>query len=186
MRLCKTGEPVLVHDPDLADGTPVFRVARCDLPEHVTTLADALDLADGRHVNIELKADVPKRVALARAVTAVVARARRADVVFSSFDPFLVLATHALAPKVERGILVGPRTSRLAIAMPLAMRTSIHAAHLHDDIVTPERVRRLSAAGLRVVAWTVNDAARVKDLAAWGVAQVITDRPRQIVNALAG
>jgi glycerophosphoryl diester phosphodiesterase len=183
VRLCATGEPVLVHDPALPDGRPVHKVARSDLPESVVTLADAIDLADGRLVNVELKPDVPRRVALARAAAAVVARARRAEVVFSSFDPFLVLATHALAPRSQRGILVGPRTPRLAVAMPLAMRTSIHAAHLHDDLVTRDRVRRLVSAGLRVLVWTVNDTARARDLALWGVEQIITDRPALIVAA---
>jgi glycerophosphoryl diester phosphodiesterase len=69
--------------------------------------------------------------------------------------------------------------------MPLAMRSSLHAAHLHDDLVTAERVRRLTAGGLRVVAWTVNDPARARQIAEWGVAQVITDRPATIVAALA-
>ena len=43
--------------------------------------------------------------------------------------------------------------------------------------VTPPRLARAHALGLRVVPWTVNDLARMAELAAWGVDGLITDRP---------
>lgn len=174
---------MLVHDRRLPDGRLVDRVERRSLPPHVIALEDALDLAAGRLVNVEIKADVPRRVALVRAAVRAVSRARATEVVFSSFDPFVVLAVRSLAPRVPRAVLVGPRTPRLAVAMPLALRSVVQAAHLHDSLVTADRVRRLVAAGLRVLAWTVNDASRARELAAWGVASVITDRPAEIVPA---
>lgn len=46
----------------------------------------------------------------------------------------------------------------------------------HADLTRP-RLARAHALGLRVVPWTVNDPARMAELAAWGVDGLITDRP---------
>jgi glycerophosphoryl diester phosphodiesterase len=43
------------------------------------------------------------------------------------------------------------------------------------SLLTAEVVGQAHAAGLRVAAWTVNDAARVSELASWGVDSIITD-----------
>jgi glycerophosphoryl diester phosphodiesterase len=195
VRLCASGEPVLVHDSTLAHVTDGADRRRVDLVRHadlprlrggarIAALAEALDLGHGRVVNVEVKADVMNRVALVRSVARVVARARDVDVVISSFDPAVVLAFVVALPRTARAILVGPRTMRLGTALPLAMRWAIGAAHLGDALVTAGRVQRLRGAGLRVAAWTVNDGARSVELASFGVGCVITDRPESIVSAL--
>ena len=183
VRLSADGTPVLVHDPLLKDGRYVYRVRAGDLPNATATLDDALDLLAGRIVNVELKTDVPSRRALARAAVSSVMRARKSEVVFSSFDPFLVLACAALAPKVARGILVGENTPRLATALPIGMRTMVVAAHLQDPLITTAKVNRLHETGLRVCAWTVNDVDRARELAAYGVEWLITDRPLAMTAA---
>lgn len=43
--------------------------------------------------------------------------------------------------------------------------------------LTPPRLARAHALRLRVVPWTVNDPARMRELEAWGVDGIITDRP---------
>lgn len=182
VRLSADGTPVLWHDPLLKDGRYLYRVRAGDLPETTATLDEALDLLAGRIVNVELKTDVPSRRALARAAVSSVMRARKSEVVFSSFDPFLVLACAALAPKIARGILVGQNTPRLATALPLGMRTMVVAAHLQDPLVDGSRTVRLSRAGLRTCAWTVNDVDRARDLAAFGVEWMITDDPKALVT----
>jgi glycerophosphoryl diester phosphodiesterase len=182
VRLSADGTPVLLHDPLLKDGRYVYRARAKDLPPSTATLDDALDLLAGRVINVELKSDVPSRRAAARAVVASVMRARKSEVVLSSFDPFLVLACAALAPKVPRGILVGDKTPRLATTLPLGLRSMVVAAHLQDALVTVPRVVRLSRAGLRTCAWTVNDQDRARALAAYGVDWLITDDPQAIVT----
>lgn len=182
MRLTADGTPVLVHDPLLKDGRYVYRSRAGDFPKTTATLDEALDLLAGRIINVELKSDVPSRRALARAAVSSVMRARKSEVVFSSFDPFLVLACAALAPKVARGMLVGKSTPRLATALPIGMRSMIVGAHLQDPLVTVPRVVRLSRAGLRTCAWTVNDVDRARDLAAYGVEWLITDSPGAMVT----
>lgn len=186
MRLTSDGVPVLVHDPALADGRAVSGVAKADLPEGIATLEEALEALRGKIVNVELKGDLrpsavtldaAARIGLARVAARAVARASGVEVVFSSFDPTIVLALAAIAPRVERAILVSPRTPRAAMPLVLGMRPAVHAAHLEDSLVTRERVQRLVAARLRVCAWTVNDETRADQLVAWGVPWIITDRP---------
>jgi glycerophosphoryl diester phosphodiesterase len=66
------------------------------------------------------------------------------------------------------------------------MRRLVEAAHLDETLATAQLVRRLSRAGLRVVAWTVNDAQRALALAELGVDWLITDRPGDLVAAFHG
>lgn len=183
VRLSVDGTPVLVHDPLLRDGRYVYRVRAGDLPKTTATLDEALDLLAGSIVNVELKTDVPSRRALARAAVSSVMRARKSEVVFSSFDPFLVLACAALAPKVARAILVGEKTPRLTTALPIGMRRMVVAAHLQDALITTATVNRLHKAGLRVCGWTVNDVDRARELSAYGVEWLITDNPASMVAA---
>ena len=50
--------------------------------------------------------------------------------------------------------------------------------------MTPELVEATHAAGLDLVTWTVNDPARMLELAAWGVDVIITDDPALAVQTL--
>ena len=199
VRLTASGDPVLAHDPSLnrmtggADARPIHAVRRAELPpladgSKIPDLAAALDLARGKIVNVEIKPDVPSRIALVRAVARAVVRARGyggPEVVVSSFDPRVVLGFSALARGVPVGILVGSRTPRLATALPLALRRLAVAAHVEDPLLNGPRVARLRRAGLRVVAWTVNEAARAAELARFGVEWLITDQPGMIRRRLA-
>lgn len=206
MRLTADGVPVVFHDTTLArctagvDSRPVHRVRSEELPllsggERIPRLADALAVMRGRIVNVEIKADVapmsilgavPDRLRLVRATAAVVKDARDVEVVFSSFDPLVVVALAAVAPRTPRAILVGTTTPRAATALPLAMRPAVVAAHLHESLLTAQRVERLLRAKLRVAAWTVNDPERARVLVAMGVSWIITDTSRAVVAALNG
>lgn len=186
MRRCASGELVLHHDARLADGRRVSRLRRREIPSVIPSLDDALDVCAGRFVNVEIKADDVDRLRLVRDVGTAIRRAAKAtEIVVSSFDPFVVAATSAFGRRVRRGMLIGARTPRLAIHLPVAMRRIVAGAHLQDPLVDERRVERLLAAKLFVLAWTVNDPARARAIAAMGVATIITDQPRVIVDALA-
>ena len=180
VRRCATGELVVTHDPVLADGRKVADVAYAD--HGWATLDEALDLCARHIVNVEVKPDQPRRFAVAADVARVLRRTRARDVVLSSFDPGLVLALAAVAPKTPRAMLVGSRTPRLVVHLPLVLRRAIEAAHLDDALVTAAHVARLKKAGLRVVVWTVNDPTRARALAEMGVEWLITDQPGAIVS----
>lgn len=195
---------MVFHDGTLARATndadrrPLHEVARADLPvlpggERIPRLSDVLDAMRGRIVNVEIKADVavstlltdvPERLRLVRAAAAAVKDAPDVDVVFSSFDPLVVVMLAAVLPRVPRAMLVGMRTPRGATAIPLAMRPAVVAAHLDEALVTAARVERLQRASLRVAAWTVNDPDRARRLVALGVRWIITDAPGLVGGAL--
>jgi glycerophosphoryl diester phosphodiesterase len=176
VRLSRDDEAVLWHDPKLPDGTVVARSGRGSL----ATLDEALEVCRGKIVNVEVKADVPRRFALLRAVARSIARARDVEVVMSSFDPAMVLGMVALSPQTPRAILVGDRTARLSVALPRALRRFVVAAHVQDGALTAGVVERVRAMGLRVVAWTVNDAVRARALEKMGVEWLITDQPASL------
>jgi glycerophosphoryl diester phosphodiesterase len=194
VRLSEDGQVVVLHDPTLArissgaDRRPVARTKHASMPrpggEPIPTLAEALEVLRGAVVNVEVKADVPDRRSLAEAAAKAVRDARDVDVVFSSFDPRVILLLARAAPKVPRGMLVGGRTAPLATLLPLTMRRTVVAAHLETALATNTRVRRLRRLGLRLCTWTVNDVVRAKELVAAGVDWLITDAPGVMVQAL--
>lgn len=205
VRLSGDGVPVVFHDPVLPRPEPgaavrsVARVAVADLPrladgECIPRLVEALEAMRGHIVNVEIKTDVaalsllgdvPDRLRLVRATVAAVKQVSGVEVRFSSFDPLVVVALKAMAPRVPRAILVDRSTPRAATALALAMRPAVIAAHLHDSLLTPQRASRLLRAGLGLAAWTVNDVARAEALVALGVSWLITDAPGRLVGALA-
>jgi len=58
---------------------------------------------------------------------------------------------------------------------------AIDALVAHWSLVTPNLVDEVRAAGGEIYAWTVNDRARIAELAALGVTGVITNDPRLFV-----
>ena len=174
------GEVIVLHDATRA--TPAELRAM-----EVPTLDDVLAWARERDVavNVELKHDVPSRAALARAAARIV-RASGADVLLSSFDPLLLAAAGAMAPRVPRAMLFHARQARWADALEAAMRPGFASSvHLERTQTDPRTIARARARGLRVGVWTVNDPDEAVDLAALGVETIITDAPGRVLAALA-
>jgi glycerophosphoryl diester phosphodiesterase len=204
VRLTSDGVPIVLHDTTLsrasggADTRPVHRVAFNDLPllaggERIPRLVEALDALRGNIVNVEIKADVepvsilgdvPDRLRLVRAAAVAVKSAGATEVVFSSFDPLVVVALAFVSPRIPRAILVASATPRAATALPLAMRPAVAAVHLEESLYTPSRADGLARWGLRLAAWTVNDPDRARALVAMGVSWIVTDVPGVMVSAL--
>ena len=199
VRVCATGELVVLHDADLdhvtasADHRAVIdlswpELARVPLAAgaHVPQLAEVLSFARARRlpVNVELKRDVPSRTAV---VTAAARLLRAWDpahpILVSSFDPAMLAGFAVLAPRVPRAVLVHHeqwRRTALLAARPLR----VDAVHLERTLATPARVARLHALGRSVNVWTVNDVDEARRLATAGVDAIITDVPALLLAAL--
>jgi glycerophosphoryl diester phosphodiesterase len=174
------GQVIVLHDPPRQ---PLHRL-RPEVPTLREVLAWAGDHGVG--VNVEMKHDVPDRLALARA-TAGIVRAGRADVLFSSFDPRLLARVAAFAPHVPRALLVHADQARWADVLQQAARPPfVEALHLERTQTNPRAVARTLARGLRVGVWTVNDPSEARDLVGLGVASIITDVAGVMVEALRG
>jgi glycerophosphoryl diester phosphodiesterase len=191
VRLCKSGEAVVFHDPDLArmggDDRAVADVPLSGLPlvrgEKIPTLAEALELCAQLDVtaNVEIKYDFVDRRALAWAA-ARIARASKAEVIASSFDPRVLAWFASRAPRVRRAWLVNVTQRQIARSIrAFARRGALHAVHLERRLANPDRIRLLHARGLRVGVWTVNDPREALDLFDVGADWIVTDWPAAMV-----
>mgnify|MGYP001810407291 CR=1 FL=1 len=198
VRLSADGVPLLFHDDGLertSDGAgpvaaqPWAALAGLDAGawfapafagERIPTLAQALALALalGLAVNLEIKPDSPRAALTARRVVETAAAAGwPADgplLLLSSFDPLCLEVGRALAPALPRALLVETVppdwTARVA---------ALGCAGLHAEAagLSPPLVAGLRAAGLAVMAYTVDDPDRRYALWSMGVDAVCTDDP---------
>ena len=207
LRLSADGEVVVCHDPTLTrtsnardfapecgpddaalrvDAWPLGRLRRLDmggwfrceagqgrgpaspyLPstrESMPTLTDVLAWAKCR--DRSLVQSVARRIAAFGAAELVL---------ISSFHFRLLADCLRFAPAVSRALLYdGPPPADLFDKLA-ALRAC--ACHPEQRNVSADLLRRLHGAGLFVNVWTVNDAARQRELAALGVDGLITDFP---------
>ncbi len=197
-RLCASGEVVVFHDetlerlagqPGRVVQTPwsTLRTLQVVSPSGrapIPLLAQVLDaLPRTAWLNVELKADSGWLRLAARVARLLVDGGHQSHVVVSSFHPMCLLALAAWGPSLRRGILLEPdRPAWLAFG-PLALlgRDAVHPSNAE---VTEEGVRAWHTRGREVAVWTVDDVARARTLASWGVDALITNRPGLLCAAL--
>jgi len=199
VRLAESGEVVVMHDPDLSRMTmghetsavarlPWSALSRIPLGaarERIPRLEEVLGWSTSTAclLNVEIKRDVPDRLALVRAVAREVRGFEPAPLV-SSFDPFLLVALRALAPRVASALLTDPSQAYASALHAIVRRPFVHALHVHRRQAEPRSVVRWKRLGLLVGVWTVNDPEEARSLARQGVDLVITDEPGRIRDAL--
>jgi glycerophosphoryl diester phosphodiesterase len=124
--------------------------------------------------NIEIK-PCPGRDEITGRLVALAAKDlwRAQKPLLSSFSFEALKAARDAAPSLPRGMLFEALPDDwLAIVRELGC-VSLHADHKH---LTQQSVRAIRDAGLRMLAYTVNDPARARELAKWGVDMICTDR----------
>ncbi len=203
VRLTADGWLVLMHDPTVdrtttatgrVRGLPLAEIAVMDAGarfdaafagEPVPALADALGLAHrlGLQLDIELKCEPGDSAAAAAALVREIEQAWRADKppLVSSFDHAALAAVRAARADLPVAVVTPTLSDRWRGACQ-----SLGAASLHvgERGLTREAVVPLVAEGIEIGAYTVNDAARAKDLLSWGIAGIFTDCPGAIAAAL--
>ena len=179
----QTSDGVLVvhHDAALPDGRPIASTPRRDLPEWLPDLEAALAACAGLAlVNVELKAS-PLEPAFdpehgpARAVAELLAGSHP-PLLVSSFNLAALDVFHAAAPAIPTGWLTTTGFDQERAAADAAARGHT-ALNPPEAQVTQPLVDAVHGLGLRLVAWTVNDGARMAELAAMGVDVLVTDVP---------
>jgi glycerophosphoryl diester phosphodiesterase len=204
VRLTADGAPVVCHDDRLARTTgahgrisslPSAAIGQLDAGswfaasfagERIPTLDAALTCCRelGLGANIEIKAERGRGPATAVAVASSLERlaGHLPPILISSFLADAVAEAAALAPSTPRGMLwrIIPR-NWAKIAAQLGCAT-IHCGHVQLTESVSAQVR---AAGYPLLAYTVNDAARARQLFGWGVASVFSDAPDIIGGATA-
>jgi glycerophosphoryl diester phosphodiesterase len=141
------------------------------------TLADAAARCarDGIAANIEIKPCPGREEITGRLVADGALRLWQGQTppLLSSFSFDALAAARDAAPSLRRGMLFEEVPADwLRIVRELDC-VSLHASHRY---LTEQLVDEIRAAGLHVLAYTVNDPARAQLLAQWGVDMICTDR----------
>jgi glycerophosphoryl diester phosphodiesterase len=90
----------------------------------------------------------------------------------SSFSGVALDAAREAAPELPRALLLEALTGDWRMDL---VRLGCIAVNPKHTLLSEDLVRDLRGAGVRVATWTVNDAARVSEVANWGVDTIITD-----------
>ncbi|UVI31914.1 glycerophosphodiester phosphodiesterase [Paenibacillus spongiae] len=183
VQLSKDGVPVVIHDDTLkrtTNGTgrvadfSAYELKRFDAGskfgkpfagEGIPTLEKVLDETIGRcRLNIELKTyggrypDLEKRV-----VDLIHSKGLQYDSVITSFDAEALRRVRQLSGDIRTGLITDASPSMLAAELK---RLDASFLSLGYSKVTPVLMAAMRAASIEVMAWTVNDIATMKRIAA--------------------
>ncbi|MEV4220845.1 glycerophosphodiester phosphodiesterase family protein [Nonomuraea sp. NPDC049725] len=205
VRLTRDGQPVLMHDATLARTTDAERVFPGRAPwrvgdftleeireleagswagrrfagEPVPTLREALREMSGSGLGVLVEVKEPR---LYRGIEARVAgelrRSWRGPLVVQSFDHGSMRRFHDVMPEAAIGLLGAPPAAELDGLSEFADQVNPPYGGLTRDYV-----RLVQRHGMRVFAWTVDDAAAMRRLVGYGVDGIITNRP-DVLDAL--
>lgn len=170
--------PVVHHDPVLPDGGRIERLQSSDLERRTDapTLAEVLDLVNGRcRLYVEIKASD------ALVPTVELLKERTSWCSVHSFDHPVALMARVLCPTLTTGILLVSRLVDLPHAFASARARDVWQ---NVDYIDGGLVGDAHGERRRVIAWTVNDLSRARELVAMGVDGICTDVPRLMLEGL--
>ena len=188
----RSADDVLIvhHDARLEDGRAIVEVDQDALPEHVPTLAEALEACTGMGVNVEIKndpgdPDYDAEHQVSTAVAGLVTAYRPHDeLLISSFNIDAVARIHAIDPDIPIGLVVFD-VLNVDQLIERSAACDHRAVNPHSAATDRRFVERAHAAGLAVNVWTVNEPERVAELADMGVDGIISDDPAMVRRVLA-
>jgi glycerophosphoryl diester phosphodiesterase len=133
--------------------------------------------------NIELKAPPGREQATVQKVLAVVESAWPKQLV----PPLLSSFSIEILRELRRYATAYPLAMLLEDFSPgwevLASELACASINIKQEILNPERIKRLKAAALPIFAYTVNEPQRAAALFSWGVDAVFTDCPDKVLSA---
>jgi glycerophosphoryl diester phosphodiesterase len=204
VRLTADGALVLCHDDALRRTTgrrgrisklPLAAIRQCDaggrfgekfVGERVPTLDEALAVCRELNLgaNIEIKAGRNLARATAAAVAACLDRLpfRPPPLLISSFLPDAVAEAAERAPHIPRAMLWRKVPRNWAA---IAEQFGCVAVNADQVYLSRSVAAEVNAAGYALLAYTVNDPDRARQLFEWGVASVFSDAPDIILAATA-
>jgi glycerophosphoryl diester phosphodiesterase len=175
VRATADGALAVLHDAHLPDGRAAAAVLAAELPPSVCLLDAALAACGDLLVNVEIKADGPGGGLPLVEPVAAACRAWGGRVLVSSFDPATVDAVRATAPDLPTAQLtfLVERTVAETVAW-IAGRGHV-AWHPHHATIDDAAVAAAHDAGVEVNVWTVDEPARIAELATWGCDGIVTN-----------
>ena len=189
VRRTADGALAVHHDAHLGDGRAIVELGAADLPPDVPSLAEALEACRPLGVNVEIKnsphdVDFDATAALVEPVVSAIA---------GCSQPILVSSFHG--PTLDRVRVADPSVATALLTFDLsdpartigdAVVAGHVALHPFDRTVTHELVQLVHEAGLTVNVWTVDDPARIEELAEMGVDGIVTNVPDIAAAVLRG
>lgn len=190
VHLSSDGHLIVIHDDDLSRTTTgtgkvgeltlaEIRAADAGNGEKVPTLDEVLSLIqDKLWINIEFKGFAPYSPQLPEKVLALVkAHGLGEKIIYSSFDPRLLIQTRKLQPDAKVGMLLLPGLGGKLVRWVFETFVRPWSLHPHHTLAQAKFMQRAHHRGQKVLCWTVNqpeEMLRLKQLGVWGV---ITDNP---------
>ena len=205
VKLSSDGVPFLMHDVDLdrttngtgpASALTMKEIAQLDAgswfgeafshlaPPTLEELIRFLDQHD-MQANIEIKPSPGQERETARVVIDTLRLAWPSGKpwpLLSSFKTASLAAAAEHAPEMPRAFIVETPAAGWKEAMDDLACVSLHLDHEHTP---PERVTEVSALGIPVLCYTVNDGRRAKAFLDAGAVSIITDAPDRVLEAMA-
>jgi glycerophosphoryl diester phosphodiesterase len=195
VRLTADGVAVCCHDPGLQRVAGVARgirsLTRAELAairvagHAVPTVAEVMSAVAGRgRLVLDLKPEQRPRALLA-AVSEVLAGCDAASLVLSSFDPAVLAACAAMAPGIQRAvILTGAEPASQILAQAVARGDTALHVPARTVFGAPEIVAAAHRHGLAVRVWTVNRPVDARLLRLLDVDALISDVPGEVRETL--
>ncbi len=198
VRLCRSGEPVVMHDARLnrtTDGRGYVRrktleqLRRLDAGSHfherfaqerVPSLDEVLRWSRGRMlVNIEIKSFASRRLAgIEAGVIKLLHRHRMAhQCLISSFNPLVLRRVARLDSQVATALLMDRRLYVYRSELPLSRLSGVHGLNIHVRLANERFVQQCKKAGLRVMVWGASRREELESLTELGIDGIITDEP---------
>ncbi len=181
VRRSADGALVVHHDFTLPDGRLLVETATADLPAHLPSLGVALDACAGMTVNVEIKnwpADPdfdPSETVTDGVVALLAEHPVRSAVLVSSFHLPTIDRVRHLDAELATAFLFAHMDP--ATALDLAVDHGHRVLHPWDGRVSEGLVAAAHDRAVAVNTWTVDDPARMVELARWGVDGVVTNVP---------
>lgn len=203
VQLSKDGVPVVIHDADLSTTTSgrgrvadfLFEELR-ELDagswfsprfssEKILSLDEALKWAAGKTaINIEIKPEAAAlQAGVEENVIALVQNYNMArNVIVSSFDPNAIVKIRRLAPEIKTGLLYDRRLSGRLLPSELVAEFGARVFHVNWRWLNNRWRRDLKENNIPVLAYTVNNERRMRQLIRSGVTGIFSDRPDLLKN----
>ncbi len=178
---------VLHHDRDVRVGAMPVPIVLATLRQlkavdlgqgdHIITLADAMDIVRGRAgLFVDVKAD-----GLARAIVTTARRLTFTSLIVGGiFRETLTTVAH-LEPSIGTSLTLLKGWPE-SYGAEIVERADTPALTVDHTLIDPSFVERCHAAGRAVLAWTVDDLPRMRELLSWGVDGVTSNHPDLFVR----
>lgn len=203
VRLCFSGEPVVIHDRTLKRlfrlRKPVSQMTLAELRkvdvaagEPVSTLDEVLQYLAETSASPRILIEIKNwdRAAVEAIVKIVEKHCRGAfaheqlPIIGQSWE--LLRLAKNLNPRASIGQSLLPLMLPASAALKLARYSGAEMLNVHHRFLTPKLVERAHQAGLAVNAWTVNSESDMKRMLAAKVDGIITDRPKLLNQLISG